>query len=194
MDLQQMITTQVLQTLGKQLGFKNGIPPQFIELANTLLVSGLSKNVQTEQGAQSFFNALNIDHAETSDNLLGNLLQFIPGAASNNSNARILDHVFGKHLDPALNAFANATGMDKDRAKQLLMIVAPIVLAHFANRMKKQKLNHSQLAQEVQQDYQEPERSFRTRNDKGMLQQLLDRNNDGNIMDEVGGLLQHLLK
>lgn len=193
MNLQQMLSHQALNMMGKQLGFNNGIPSQYVELASTLLMGGMSRNVQSPQGAESLFNALMKDHSGSSNNILGNLIDFLPGAASNNRNGKILDHVFGQKLDPIITAFANATGLPKDRAKKLLIMIAPIVLAYLANKVTKNNLSKQQLAEEVQREYREPQTGFQTKNDGGLLQQLLDRDNDGNYMDEAAGLLKQLI-
>lgn len=192
-SIQNMLSQQVLNQLGRQLGFSNGIPQQYVELASTMLMGGMSKNVRSPQGAESLYNALKRDHASNSNNVLGNLLNFIPSALNQADGGGILDNVFGQRLDPIVTAFSNATGLPKPKAKQLLMIIAPIVLAYLANKMTQKNLSKEELAREVQQDYREPERSFRTKKDEGLLEQLLDRNNDGSFIDDAAGLLGNLL-
>lgn len=191
--MKNLLSQQVLNQLGRQLGYSNGVPSQFVELANTLLVGGMSRNVRSPQGASSLFNALRNDHAANSSNLLGNILGALPGLLGQQSTNGILNNIFGAQLDPIISKFSQATGMPKDKAKQLLMLIAPIVLAYFANKMTSRNMNESELAREVNLDYSNARTSLPTKQDSGLLEKLLDRNQDGNMMDEVGSLLKNLL-
>lgn len=191
--MENLLSQQILNQIGRQLGYSNGVPSQFVELANTLLVSGMRKNVRSPQGASSLFNALRNDHSNNSAGLLGNILGSLPNILGQSSTTGILDNIFGQQLDPIITKFAQATGMPKEKAKQLLMLMAPIVLAYFANKMTSKNMSDRDLAREVEVDYDNADTDLRTKQDAGLLEKLLDRDRDGNMMDEVGGLLKTLI-
>lgn len=192
--MDNLLSQQILNQIGKQLGYSNGVPSQFVELANTLLVGGMRKNVRSPQGASSLFNALKNDHSSNSSGLLGNILGSLPNLLGQSSSTGILDNIFGQQLDPIITKFSQATGMPKDKAKQLLMLLAPIVLAYFANKItSNNSMSERDLAREVEVDYDNADTGLRTKQDAGLLEKLLDRDKDGNMMDEVGGLLKTLI-
>ena len=191
--MENLLSQQILNQIGRQLGYSNGVPSQFVELANTLLVSGMRKNVRSTQGASSLLNALRNDHAGNSNGLLGNILGSLPGLLGQSKTNGILDNIFGRQLDPVIEKFAQATGLPKDKAKQFLMLLAPIVLAYFANKVSKKKMNERELAREIEYDYDNSETELKTKQDAGLLEKLLDRDKDGSMMDEVGGLLKTLI-
>ncbi len=188
--LQNFLSQQALNMIGKQLGFSNGIPPQVIGLATQLLMSGMAKNVQSEQGAGDLFNALNNDHANSG--ILEKILDFIPGA-QNGPGQGILGHVLGNKLDAIVQVFAKATGLPPQKAKQLLIIVAPLALAYLANRMKKMRMNQRELAYDVRDHYYRPGGQQQFRGDNGILMKLLDRDGDGQLINEaikiLGGMM-----
>lgn len=197
---QSFISQDVLNQIGKQLGFSNGIPSQYVELANTLLMSGMRKNVRSQDGLSNLFNLVKNQGNQGGG---GSLLDTIFGVLGKSNNQGTvtqsqgqgtLDGIFGRQLDPIITQFAKATGLPKDKAKQLLMILAPIALAYFAKKMTERNMNEKDFAREVELEYDEPDTEFKTSRDGGLLEKLLDRDKDGNVMDEVGSLLKLLLR
>jgi len=189
--IQQFMTQQALNLIGKQLGFSNGIPPQLVGLASKMLMSGMARNVQQPGGAEALFNALNNDHANSG--ILGKLLDFIPGAAAGGGpGAGILRHVLGNNLDPMVAVFSKATGLPQAKTKQLLMIVAPIVLGYMGKRMMNMKMNKQELASDVRDHYYRPG-TRQPAADNGLLGKLLDRDGDGQVMDDAVGILKQLM-
>ena len=54
-------------------------------------------------------------------------------------------------------------------------------------------MNERELAREIEYDYDNSETELKTKQDAGLLEKLLDRDKDGSMMDEVGGLLKTLI-
>ncbi len=136
MENTNIFNQQLLNQLGRQLGYSNAIPAQYVDLATSLLMSGLANNMNQPNGANALLNALNNDHVAGSSNLLGNLVNLLPGLMGNQRNSGILNHVLGNNLDPIVTAFSRATGIPKDRAKQLLVLFAPFIFAYFDKQMQ----------------------------------------------------------
>ena len=197
---QSFISQDVLNQIGKQLGFSNGITSQYVELANTLLMSGMRKNVRSQDGLSNLFNLVkNQGNQGGGGSLLDTIFGVLgksnnQGTATQSQGQGTLDGIFGRQLDPIITQFAKATGLPKDKAKQLLMILAPIALAYFAKKMTERNMNEKDFAREVELEYDEPDTEFKTSRDGGLLEKLLDRDKDGNVMDEVGSLLKLLLR
>ncbi|MBX2845066.1 MAG: DUF937 domain-containing protein [Saprospiraceae bacterium] len=187
---QQFLTQQALNLIGKQLGFKNGIPPQLVALATQILMSGMARNVQQPGGAQALFEALNKDHAD--NNILGRLKDFIPNAATEGKGEGILGHVLGDKLDSIVDIFAQATGLPKDKAKQLLIIVAPIALAYLANRMRKMHLSQQEVANDVRDHYYRPG-TQEVQEDGGIMEALLKGSRDQQTMTSAVDIFKKLI-
>lgn len=243
----EILSPQLLNQIGKQLGYSNSIPPQFAELASTLLMSGLSKNVNSEEGVESLYNALQNDHAAGSEGVLDNLEHEIENISTTKNGEGILDNVLGEKLQPLVEAFSKATGMPQERARKLLTLMAPVVLAILAQKLTKNTMGKKDVAKEVKDTYRRPRRNEYAKiaqekfqleqrekqleeeldrlkdrkkelkkleddfenqerkkeyskyevpskdDEKGLLEQLLDKNNDGNFMDEATQVLRNLL-
>lgn len=207
MNPQDFLSQAVLNQIGRQLGFKNGIPPQFVSLATTLLMSGMAKQVNSGNVNDLFdFMKNNGQQQAGGGGLLGSILDLVKGAigagqpedgelnqqhsAQGNAN---LNQLFGGKLDSIVLAFAKATGLPPAKAKKILMILAPIVVAYIANKMmNRPNESKEQFAQEINEDYRNPERTVQTTQDGGLLETLLGREDD-NFLDDAIGIFRTLL-
>ncbi len=130
-----LLSPQMLQQLGKQLGYSGSIPPQFIELASSLLMGGMAKNANSDDATDTMLNDMEQDQeGETILNQLDTEGQ-TPELERAESKGGILDNLLGDKIDPLAQAFSEATGLPKDKAKKLMMILAPVLLAMIAQRV-----------------------------------------------------------
>mgnify|MGYP000627616586 CR=1 FL=1 len=238
-----LLSPKLLNQLGKQLGYSNSIPPQFIELASTLLMGGMSKQANSDEGADSLLS--DIQSAREGENILGQLERDEdPDFSAAEKKQGLLDNLLGNKIDPLAEAFAQATGLPKAKAKQLMMILAPILLAMLAQkvsagnrddvkkevkdiyknpprskeefRLEQEKLRLEQQKFELEQRKKELEKRQKdlenrkkalksnanldrkkyqipNKEDQGLLEKLLDKDGDGNFVEEAVGLLKNLL-
>jgi len=130
-----LLSPQMLQQLGKKLGYNGSIPPQFIELASSLLMGGMAKNTNSDSATDSMVNDMEQD--QEGEKILNQLDTDgeTPELERTESKEGILDNLLGNKIDPLAQAFSEATGLPKAKAKQLMMILAPILLAMIAQRV-----------------------------------------------------------
>ena len=88
-----------------------------------LLMGALGRNAEQPQGAEALFGALQRNHSGLD---IGSVLGSVLGGASTPeaNGAGILGHIFGGSQPRAEAGLGQATGLDSNRAGQLLKILA----------------------------------------------------------------------
>ena len=175
-----------LQQVSQQLGIGQAEASGAVGAALPLLMGALGRNAEQPQGAEALFGALQRNHSGLD---IGSVLGSVLGGASTPeaNGAGILGHIFGGNQPRAEAGLGQATGLDSNRAGQLLKILAPIVLAFLAQRMSQGGQSSpgalSQvLGQEQQQICQQGGLGG------GLLGAVLDQDGDGQL--GLGDLLK----
>lgn len=176
--------------LGEQIGADPQATASAIQAALPMLLSGLTQNTSQPGGAAALLNALDNDHdGSLLDNLGGLLGGTLGGRATN--GAGILGHVLGDRQEAAQRAVAKSSGLDSAQVAQLMMTLAPIVMGILGRTKRTQGLNETGLASMLQDEHAAAAQAQPGL--MGLAGQLLDRNNDGSVLDELmqglGGLL-----
>lgn len=201
------------EQIGRQLGLDPQTTQQAIAAALPTLIGGLAKNAQSPEGAQSLAHALERDHdGSVLDNLggllgalqggsgggLGGLLGAAAGMLGGGASSKALDgagilgHILGSKRSTVERGVGQASGIDPAKSAQLLTILAPIVMAALGRVKQQKKLDAGGLSDLLRQERAEVGKQAGTRKGGGLLE-LLDSDGDGNVIDDVGGLLGDLL-
>jgi hypothetical protein len=189
--ISQMIVQKVAgvaaSQLAARLGVSEGTAQTAVQVAVPLIVAALARNAAQPDGAQALHNAVNRDHdGSIFDNLLGHVSD--PGAAD---GAGILSHIFGGQQSTVQNNLAQATGLDQSAAGSLLETLAPLVMGAVGREQQQQGLDPSGLSQYLgqQQQAQAAQPGM-----MGMLSNMLDSNNDGSMVDDIGRIAGNFFK
>jgi hypothetical protein len=126
--VQQHLGPQELAQIGQQLGTDPASTKQAIDAALPALVGGMANTAQQPQGAGELQSLMG-SHA----GLLGSLGSLI-SSGGGASGGGILGSILGQHQPAVEQGVQQASGIQSDKAKQLLMILAPIVLSVLARR------------------------------------------------------------
>lgn len=169
-----------LQQVSQQLGIDQGQASNAIGAALPLLMGALGRNAAQPQGAEALFGALQRDHSNGFD--LGGILGAVLGGGSDSpqtNGAGILGHVLGDNQDRAALGVGQAAGLASPQAKQLMTILAPIVLSFLAQRtMQGGEASPAALSQVLGQERaQVTEQGL----GGGILGAVLDQDGDGQL-------------
>jgi hypothetical protein len=172
-----------LSQLSTRLGADEGNTSKAIAAAVPLLLGALAKNAGEGDGAQQLHQALVRDHD-------GSALDH-PGAVADDSRLRdgdaILGHILGDRRSIAEQGISRASGLDLSKVGPLLAMLAPLVMGALGRARTERGLDPGGLGQVLNQE--RDELGARAPGVLGALGQLLDRNKDGSVLDDVGGLL-----
>lgn len=181
--LQQSMTPGMIQKISQSLGVDPQTAQQGIQVALPLLVTALSRNASTPQGAKALSNAL-----QQHD---GTVLAHMDSAVTNPNTSDasgILSHVLGSNQGEIERTVSAGTGLD---AGMLLQILAPLVMGALGKQMRDRQMNPGQVAgalQNEQQQYQQSNGGLMS-----AIYAMIDSNKDGSIFDEVSGMLGSVL-
>jgi hypothetical protein len=213
--IQQQLDDKTVSQLSQQLGADPNTTRQAVPAALSALLGGLHQNVQQPGGAQQLENAL-ANH-DGGGGLLGSLGGLLGGGGTTDGGG-ILSHIFGNHQPAVASQVGQRTGLNAGQAARLLMLLAPFVLSYLNKaRQQRQQDQTGNLGagsvpagsipagsgatgggpfggitdilngERTRIDQTHPEHS-------GILGDLLDRNHDGSIMDDIAGMAGGLLR
>ena len=152
------------------------------------LVAGLSNNVAQPGGDTALLSAIERDHDGSIMDDIGGFIFGNKQAQNPNTlnGAGILDHILGGKKSKVQDMVGNATGMDKSKILKLMITLAPLVLAAIGKARNKQQSQGSQGGFNVR-DLLSGTVQSQTNQGKemGMLERFLDRDGDGQIMDDI---------
>lgn len=184
--LQGPMGQQMVNGVVNQLGIKNEQAQLAISAAVPFLITALSKNASSGD-SQNIANALDRDH---DGSVLDNLGGFL-SSGNFSEGVGILSHVLGGRQPQVENAIGKSSGLNASQISQILAMVAPIVMGYLGKEKRQNGLDAggltSLLGGLVGGTVQTNQREM------SAIEKLLDRDGDGNAMDDVMDLGSKLL-
>jgi hypothetical protein len=194
-DLTQSILQQfggaALQQLSGQIGADEQSTGNALSAAVPLLISALTRNASTEDGAQALHGAISSGGHD------GSILDNIGGLISNpmvGNGLGILGHLLGgqQQQQQVAHGLGQSTGLDASQIGQILQIAAPLVLGALGKQQQSQGLDASGLAGLLMGQQQQAQQAAPGL--MGIVSNLLDSNHDGSPLDEMLGFAAQFLK
>jgi hypothetical protein len=189
--LMEQLSGGTTRRLGRQLGLDESAASKAIAGALPMVVGGLARNAQQSGGSDALLNALDRDHDGSVLDDLGGYVSAGPGRHGDG----ILGHVFGDKRSTVESALGQMSGIESGQAGQLLATLAPLVMGALGKQRRSQGLDASGLARMLGQEQSRAGSSAGQA--MGMIGKLLDRDGDGEFIDDVAkigsGLLGSLL-
>jgi hypothetical protein len=181
--LTQIITQQLAggasRTIAQRLGISEANANTAVQVAVPLILAALARNANQPQEAQNLHQAINKDH---DGSIFDNLMGYVSNPQTANG-AGILSHVFGGQRPAIENNLAQATGMDQSSAGNLLETVAPLVMGALGKTQQQEGLDASGLSNLLERQQQQAQTN--APGAMGILNSMLDQNNDGSAMDDL---------
>lgn len=183
--LKQELGPDTMEQMSKQLGSDPSAVSNAISMSLPILLSGLSRNASSPQGAMDLDNALG-DH---DGGIFGNLGGLF-GNAGGGAGAAILGHILGSRRSPVEQGVGRATGMNAQQVSQLLMMLAPLVMGVLGRMKKNGGIGAQDLPQVLEQNRAEIEKEAPA---TAGLGRVLDQNQDGQIADDLARMGSSIL-
>ena len=182
-----------LTQLSQQIGADEATTAQAVQAALPMLLGGLARNASSPDGAASLGSALDQHRGGLMENL-GGLL----GNAESGAGAGILGHIFGGQRSTVETGVGQATGLQQHQVGKLLMVLAPIVMSALARRQQAHQdqevplpgsttpssTGPAALPEILKREAQEAQQ--RAPSGLGALFGMLDRDGDGNPLNDIG--------
>lgn len=178
--LMQQLGGDAVRQLGAKLGTDESTTQKAVGAALPALVGALARNAQSPDGAAALAGALDRDHD-------GSVLNNITAALGGGDGASILKHVLGGKQDAVAGALGAASGLDRSQSGNLLAMLAPIVMGALGSAKRSGGLDAGGLAAMLGQE--KAAISSQGGGALGSLMQLIDRDKDGSVVDDLTGML-----
>ncbi len=178
-----MITSQlsgpVLAQLGQQIGTDSNTTQSAINAALPMMLSAIG-NQANAGGADVLQQA-----AQDNNSVIDDVMGFLGNAQGGNIGGALLNQVMGGNGNAIANAVGQHTGLGSGAVMQLLALLVPIVMGVLGKSSQADGLDANGLTQMVG-----AAAGSTNGNDlMGLATKMLDTDGDGNVMEEIGGLL-----
>ena len=183
-----LLQGQDLGQLAEQVGGNEGQVKNGVMAALPAMLTALSKNTGTEKGAQELNNALEKKHD-------GSILDNLSGYLSNpdlKDGAGILNHLFGNQTSNVANAVSQSSGLDTNGSMKMLQMLAPILMGMLGQQKKENNLDAKGLGNLTSMLASNFGSEAGTSGIMEAVTNLLDANKDGNVMDDIMGMVGKL--
>ena len=183
-----LLQGQDLGNLASQVGGNEGEVKNGVMAALPAMLAALGKNAGTEKGAEELNNALEKKHD-------GSILDNLSGYLSNpdlKDGAGILNHLFGNQTSNVANAVSQSSGLDTNGSMKMLQMLAPILMGMLGQQKKQNNLDAKGLGSLTSMLASNFGSEAGTSGIMETVTNLLDANKDGNVMDDIMGMVGKL--
>lgn len=179
--VKEILKGNVEGKIAESTGTDRSTVDRVIEVGLPMLIGMLGNNTKDEAGAASLDKAVEEDH--TGDSLLESLSGLFSGGDKNEDGEKILGHVFGNETQNAAKNVSGKTGIDMETVLGILSFLAPIVMAYLGKQKKEKQLDSGGLSDLLKGQKSEDGSPL-----MDLATTFLDKNKDGNIIDDVLGM------
>lgn len=180
-----LLQGQDLGQLAEQVGGNEGQVKNGVMAALPAMLTALSKNTGTEKGAQELNNALEKKHD-------GSILDNLSGYLSNpdlKDGAGILNHLFGSQTSNVANAVSQSSGLDTNGSMKMLQMLAPVLMGMLGQQKKQNNLDAEGIGNLTSMLASNFGSEAGASGIMEAVTNLLDANKDGNVMDDIMGMV-----
>ena len=183
-----LLQGQDLGNLASQVGGNEGEVKNGVMAALPAMLAALGKNAGTEKGAEELNNALEKKHD-------GSILDNLSGYLSNpdlKDGAGILNHLFGNQTSNVANAVSQSSGLDTNGSMKMLQMLAPILMGMLGQQKKQNNLDAEGIGNLTSMLASNFGSEAGASGIMEAVTNLLDANKDGNVMDDIMGMVGKL--
>lgn len=190
MDLLNMLASQIgddkVEAVSQQIGADKQQTQNAIASSLPLVVGGLSRMSENDEGKKNLLSFLDRDGD-------GDIMDDIGSIMSNPITmalaTTLIGNILGNKKDKAENAVAKSSGLDIGSAGKILATIAPLAIGMLSKKKSEEDLDGDGIADALQTHKKEKEEKEGV---LGFVGNLLDRDGDGDAVDDIGGLVGSL--
>jgi hypothetical protein len=130
--VQQQLGPNEVNQISQQLGISPGLAQTAISAALPMILAGMSRHAAQPDGATTLNQAIDA-HFGAADDPAATIAAGPPADAVPGGGG-LLGRIFGQHHDSVTNGVQQASGIQSDQARKLVLMLSPIVLAMLARR------------------------------------------------------------
>lgn len=175
-----LMKDEVTSKMADSLGLEKSKAQSALASAIPILMQAMSRNASTPEGERSLQTALQKDHS-------GGILENISGYLSSpktSEGSKILDHILGNKRSNVEKYVSEDSGLSSGMVGSLLSTAAPIIMGALAGKQSNSNSGIGSLLGSITGEM----RNNASSKEQSIIEQLIDQDNDGSIMDDVANL------
>jgi hypothetical protein len=157
-----------------------------LTMALPVLMKAMERNASTPEGAQGLMSAINGKH---DGSILDNLSGLFGGGVDDNvknDGAKILGHVLGNKQQGVEQVIGQKSGLDASSVANILKVAAPILMGVLGKQASQNKVSSQSDMSSLLGGLLG---GNETQNEQSFLENILDADGDGSIIDDVAGMV-----
>ena len=181
-DLGKQIISGVAGSTGQDTGKTGSV----LTMALPVLMKAMQRNASTPEGAEGLMGALSKKHDGSILDNLGGLFGGGVDESVKQEGAGILGHILGSKQQGVEQVIGQKSGIDAGSVANILKVAAPILMGVLGKQKAQSNVSNSNglgdlLGGMLTGNSADKEQSF--------LEQILDADGDGSVVDDVAGML-----
>ncbi|GGI57387.1 DUF937 domain-containing protein [Winogradskyella haliclonae] len=161
-----------------------------LTMALPVLMKAMERNASTPEGAQGLMGALNGKH---DGSILDNLSGLFGGGVNEEvktDGSKILGHILGQKQEGVQQVIGQKAGLDAGSVGNILKVAAPILMGVLGKQSRQNNVSsQSDLGSLLGGLLGGASNSGPRTKEQGFLEQVLDADGDGSIVDDVAGMV-----
>lgn len=177
---------QIISGVAGSTGSDSNKTGNVLSMALPVLMKAMERNAATPQGADKLMGALSGKH---DGSILDNLDGLFNGGVDEHikqDGAGILSHVLGNKQQGVEQVISHKSGLDASSVANILKVAAPILMGVLGKQKKEQNVSNSGDLTNLLGGLLG---GNDTKNEQNFLEQILDADGDGSVIDDVAGML-----
>ena len=146
--VQQHLGANEVNQISQQLDVPPSQAQSAITAALPMIVGGMASNASQPGGSDAIHQSL-----ESHAGILGNLGGLLGGGGVADGGG-LLGKVLGQHQAPVQQGVSQASGLDPDKTRKLLLMLAPIVVGVLAHKHAQAQSSPAQVSDELKRESQ----------------------------------------
>ncbi|MBT3741649.1 DUF937 domain-containing protein [Polaribacter sp.] len=180
-DLGKSIISEVAGSTGNDSDKTSSV----LTMALPVLMKAMERNAATPEGAEGLMGALSGKHDGSILDNLGGLFSGGVDETIKQDGAGILKHVLGNRQQGVEQILSQKAGIDAGSVANILKVAAPLLMGVLGKQKKEQNINSSGDITGLLGGLLGGNDS---KNEQNFLEQILDADGDGSVVDDVAGM------
>ena len=187
---------QIIGQIAQQFGLDETQAGSAVQAALPMILGGLGRNAQSEQGATALGQALEQHSPDVLDNIQG----FFGNAdAHQQDGSNILGHIFGNQVDDVKSGVAQSSGISLAKIGPIIAMLAPLVMSYLSKQKQSDNAPAStggglgDLIGGLAGSFGGGQANTTGSTGGGLIDMVsgfLDKNKDGSVIDDIMGMFK----
>lgn len=131
-SVQQQLGPNQIDLISQHLGVSPGVAHAAVTAALPMILAGMARHAQQPDGATTLDEAISA-HSDVPNDATS-LIAAGPPADASPGGGGFLGRILGSHRETVTGSVQQASGLDTDQAKKLVLLLSPILLGMLARR------------------------------------------------------------